>query len=223
MTRLGRVRDVIVQRRADGRPPRVKGLLVELFARHRIFISMARVRSVDPTQVVISGVVNTRRFERRESEILVIDDLFDRAAERIDQPTPGGDVRRRDADHPSARVGAQRGRHPRRPRPRAFGRRGHVTILDWDEVRISGFDDTFQGTEHLLAELEDMKPADVARELHDMSPERRAEVATALDDEKLADALEELPEDEQVQLIQGWTPSGRPTCSRRWIPTTPPT
>ena len=34
-----------------------------------------------------------------------------------------------------------------------------------------------------------------------MSPARRAEVASALDDHKLADALEELPEDEQVQLI----------------------
>ncbi|HEY5788229.1 MAG TPA: CBS domain-containing protein, partial [Microlunatus sp.] len=94
----------------------------------------------------------------------------------------------------------------REARPRAFGRRGHVTILDWDEVRISGFDDTFQGTEHLLAELEDMKPADVARELHNMSSERRAEVAKALDDEKLANALEELPEEEQVQLIQGLDP-----------------
>ena len=66
-----------MQRRAAGRAPRVKGLVVELFARHRIFIPMARVRSIDGFQVVISGVVNTRRFERRESEMLVIDDLFD--------------------------------------------------------------------------------------------------------------------------------------------------
>ena len=66
---VGKVRDVVVQRRADGRAPRVKGLVVELFARHRIFIPMARVRSIDAVQVVISGVVNTRRFERRESEI----------------------------------------------------------------------------------------------------------------------------------------------------------
>ena len=58
-----------------------------------------------------------------------------------------------------------------------------------------------QGTDHLLAQMEDMKPADIARELHEMSPARRAEVASALDDHKLADALEELPEDEQVQLI----------------------
>ena len=75
---VGKVRDVVIQRRADGRAPRVKGLLVELFARHRIFVPMARVRSIDAVQVVISGVVNTRRFERRDSELLVIDDLFDR-------------------------------------------------------------------------------------------------------------------------------------------------
>jgi len=202
---LGRVRDVIVQRRADGRPPRVKGLLVELFARHRIFISMARVRNVDPTQVVISGVVNTRRFERRESEILVIDDLFDQAAERIDRRSPAVVF---DVAMQTTRVHEWELSEVaiREARPRAFSRRGHVTILDWDEVRISGFDDTFQGTEHLLAELEDMKPADVARELHNMSSERRAEVANALDDEKLANALEELPEEEQVQLIQGLDP-----------------
>ena len=54
----------------------------------------------------------------------------------------------------------------------------------------------------LLAEMEDMLPADIARELHEMSPERRAEVASALDDQKLADALEELPEDEQAAHLQ---------------------
>ncbi|MDN5761505.1 MAG: magnesium transporter [Microlunatus sp.] len=202
---LGRVRDVIVQRRADGRPPRVKGLLVDLFAQHRIFISMARVRNVDPTQVVISGVLNTRRFERRESEILVIGDLFDRAAERVDRQSSAVvfDVAMQTTrvhEWELSEVAIRDGR------PRTFSRRGHVTILDWDEVRISGLGDTRQGTEHLLAEFEDMKPADIARELHNMTPERRTEIANALDDQKLADALEELPEDEQVQLIQGFDP-----------------
>lgn len=202
---IGRVRDVIVQRRTDRRPPRVKGLLVELFARHRIFVSMARVRNVDPLQVVISGTLNTRRFERRESETLVIDDLFDRAAQRIVPPTPAvvfdvamQAVRVHEWELSEVAI--------RDAKPRSFGRRGHVTILDWDEVRISGFDNRTQGIEHLLAEFEDMKPADIARELHDMTPERRAEVADALDDETLADALEELPEDEQVQIIQGLDP-----------------
>ena len=197
---VGKVRDVVVQRRADGRAPRVKGLVVELFARHRIFIPMVRVRSIDAVQVVISGVVNTRRFERRESETLVIDDLFDLTVERLDHPAPSVifDVAMRPVrshDWELSQVALREAGTRKR-----FGRRGHVTIVDWsDDHDARGRPQP--GHRALLAQMEDMKPADVARELHDMSPERRAEVASALDDPKLADALEELPEDEQVQLI----------------------
>jgi CBS domain-containing protein len=197
---VGKVRDVVVQPRAAGRPPRVKGLVVELFARHRIFMPMARVRSIDGFAVVISGVVNTRRFERRESEMLVIDDLFDRAVERIDHPAPSMifDVAMqpvRSHDWELSQVALREAGSRRR-----FGRRGHVTIVDWSDITLLGFDRS-QGTDQLLAQMADMKGADIARELHEMSRERRAEVASALDDRKLADALEELPEDEQVQLI----------------------
>ena len=197
---VGKVRDVVVQRRAAGRAPRVKGLVVELFARHRIFMPMARVRSIDGFAVVISGVVNTRRFERRESEMLVIDDLFDRTVERTDHLGPSVifDVAMqpvRSHDWELSQVALREAGSRRR-----FGRRGHVTIVDWSTIALLG-SDRVQGTDRLLAQMEDMKPADIARELHEMSRERRAEVASALDDHKLADALEELPEDEQVQLI----------------------
>jgi flagellar motility protein MotE (MotC chaperone)/sporulation protein YlmC with PRC-barrel domain len=197
---VGKVRDAVVQRRAAGRAPRVKGLVVELFARHRIFMPMARVRSIDGFAVVISGVVNTRRFERRESEMLVIDDLFDRTVERTDHPGPSVifDVAMqpvRSHDWELSQVALREAGSRRR-----FGRRGHVTIVDWSTIALLG-SDRGQGTDQLLAQMEDMKPADIARELHEMSRERRAEVASALDDHKLADALEELPEDEQVQLI----------------------
>jgi len=197
---VGKVRDVVVQRRAAGRAPRVKGLVVELFARHRIFIPMPRVRSIDGFQVVITGVVNTRRFERRESEMLVIDDLFDLTVERSDHPGSSVifDVAMRPVrshDWELSQVALRETGTRRR-----FGRRGHVTIVDWSAIKIFGFDRA-QGTDQLLAQMEDMKAADIARELHEMSRERRAEVASALDDHKLADALEELPEDEQVQLI----------------------
>jgi flagellar motility protein MotE (MotC chaperone)/sporulation protein YlmC with PRC-barrel domain len=197
---VGRLRDVVVQRRAGGHPPRVKGLAVELFARHRIFIPMPRVRSIDAMQVVISGVVNTRRFERRESEMLVIDDLFDLTVQRVDQSASAvifdvamRPVRSHDwelSEVALREVGSRR----------TLGRRGHVVIVDWSTITMfSG--DRGHRTERLLAQMEDMRAADIARELHDMTPERRAEVASALDDHKLADALEELPEDEQVQLI----------------------
>jgi Mg/Co/Ni transporter MgtE len=149
--------------------------------------------------VVITGVVNTRRFERRESEMLVIDDLFD-----LTWSVPTIRVRRSSSTSHTARtfarVGAFAGGAPgdRKPptiRPaRTRHHRGLVCI------KILAFD-RGQGTAQLLAQMEDMKAADIARELHEMSRERRAEVASALDDHKLADALEELPEDEQVQLI----------------------
>ena len=197
---VGKVRDVVIQRRAAGRAPRVKGLVVELFARHRIFCPMARVRSIDPVQVVITGVVNTRRFERRESETLVIDDLFDATVRRVDhrQAALIFDVAMRPVrshDWELSEVALREAGTARR-----FGRPGHVTIVDWSEITLFGAGQV-QGTDQLIALMEDMKPADIARELHDMSPERRAEVALALDDHKLADALEELPEDEQVALI----------------------
>jgi flagellar motility protein MotE (MotC chaperone)/sporulation protein YlmC with PRC-barrel domain len=197
---VGKVRDVVVQRRTDGRAPRVKGLVVELFARHRIFVPMARVRSIDGVQVVISGVVNTRRFERRDSETMVIDDLFDLTVERADHPVPSVifDVAMRPVrshDWEVSEVALREAGTRKR-----FGRRGHITIADWSAIRILSVDQG-QGTDQLVAQLTEMKAADVARELHEMTPERRTEVASALDDQKLANALEELPEDEQVQLI----------------------
>lgn len=197
---IGKVRDVVIQRRSAGRAPRVKGLVAELFAKHRIFLPMAAVSSVDPAQVVISGAVNTRRFQRRESEMLVIDDLFDRQVARSDSPDPATifDV----SMHPVRSLEWELAQVALREGPaRRFRRRGHVTIVDWSVVRDLGVDQV-RGTERLLAQMEDMKAADVARELHDMTPERRVAVAAALDDQKLADALEELPEDEQVRLIQ---------------------
>ena len=202
---VGRVRDVVVLRRTEGRAPRVKGLVVELFARRRIFIPMERVRSVDPSQVVIGGVVNTRRFERRESETLVIDDLFDLVVQRHDHPGSAvifdvamKPVRSREWE--LSEIALRDQASPMRFGVQRFGRPGHVVIVDWHEVALFSSEQT-RTTDQLIAQMEDMKPADVARELHDMSPERRTEVASALDDSKLADALEELPEDEQVQLI----------------------
>lgn len=44
---IGKVRDVVIQVRTEGRAPRAKGLVVELFARQRIFVNMLRVHSID--------------------------------------------------------------------------------------------------------------------------------------------------------------------------------
>lgn len=197
---IGRVRDVVVQVRTGGRPPRAKGLVVELFARQRIFVNMARVHSIDAVQVAIEGVINTRRFTRHDAETLAVADLFDRVVRwrRDGQDMVVFDlaieqVRTRDWELTEV---ALRDRTRRR-----LGRRPHVTIVDWSEVDELSKQAGGRDTEHTLAEIEDMHAADVARELHDMTPERRSEVVAALDDETLADALGELPDDEQVEMI----------------------
>ncbi len=195
---VGRVRDVIVQNRTNARPPRVKGFVVELFARRRVFLPMERVHSIDAVQIITSGVINTGRFQARDHERLVMNDLFDKRVTRPD----GREATIYDiAIHPArtrewevAQV-ALREATGRRP----FSR-GHVTVVDWREVP-DFFLSTGQETDQLIAQLAEMKPADVARELHDMSPARRAQVVEAMEDDVLAEALEELPEAEQVALI----------------------
>ena len=37
--------------------------------------------------------------------------------------------------------------------------------------------------------------------IHDLPPERRSAVVAALTDERLADVLEELPEEDQVEIL----------------------
>lgn len=197
--KIGTVRDAVVQVRSAGRAPRVKGLVVELFAQHRVFVPMVRVRSVEALQVTISGVLNTRRFERRESELLVFNDLFDSQVRRRGESKPSWvfDVSIRQARSHDWEIDEVALRASTGP----FARRTYDTIVDWRDIDVFVVG-AGRSTREVLAQMEDMKAADIARELHDMTPQRRQEIAHALDDETLADALEELPEDEQVELIQ---------------------
>jgi len=203
---VGRVRDVVVQsvRARRIQPPLVKGLVVELFARQRVFLPMARVRSIDAAQVLISGVVNTRRFSRRDTEDLVIDELFDSQITRTDgKPAVIFDIAMRPVRGHDWELSEVALREP--GRMRRLGRTGHITIVEWRDLRPTVSDQP-GGAEQLVAEFEAMKAADVAKELHDLHPERRVEVALALDDETLADALQELPEDEQVEVLGALEP-----------------
>ncbi len=196
---VGKVKDVVIQNRSGRRSPKVKGLVVELFAHRRIFFPMERVHSVDPNQVIISGLVNTRRFEAREREVLVAAQLFDRTVQRVeaDGPETIFDVaiqRTRGREWELSEIALKE--VARRP-----FQRPHVTIVDWSEV--PDFIETAapRDAEQQVMRLSELKPADVARELHDMDPVLRANVVAAMDDERLAEALEELPEDEQVDVI----------------------
>ena len=196
---VGRVKDVVFHLRTGTLAPRVRGLVVELFARQRIFVPMIRVHNITVNQVAILGQVDTRRFKKRETEWLVATDLFDRPVPR-DVPTRIYDVsmiqvRNREWELFQIAITSRT-----RVSRFGFGGRRVTDIIQWNQVPDLVLA-TGRSPEHLVAKFSDMKPADIAQELHDLDPDRLVEVIKALDDETLAEALEELPGDEQIQLI----------------------
>lgn len=201
---VGRVRDVVMLVRPKA-PPRAVGLVVEVPGRRRVFLPLTRVTSIDPGQVISTGLVNMRRFEQRPTETLAIGELLDRSVELVD-----GSGRATIVD---LALEQQRNRDwvltqlfVRRQAPGKGGlmrRRGETLLVDLADVRSLAATAELQPADLLLASYESMKPADLADVMHDLGPVRRLEVATALDDERLADVLEELPEDDQVELLSG--------------------
>ena len=196
---VGRVRDVVVAVRSEERAPRVLGLVIEVFGRRRVFVPMTRVTSVDSGQVITTGLINMRRFEQRPTETLVLGELLDRTATLTESGLSATvyDIameQTRTREWVLSRVAVQHG-------AKRFGRKGQTQILEWSEVSGLTGDQTDQGATHLLAALDEMRPADLAGVIHELSSKRRNEIAAALDDERLADVLEELPEDDQVEIL----------------------
>ncbi len=195
---VGRVRDLVTTVQKSGRPPRVVGLVVEVFGRRSIFLPMTRVTSIDGRQVITTGVVNMRRFEKRNNEILAVAQMLDRRVTIVESGVQGtvydlAIEQQRNRDWVISKVALQED-------SKRFGRKGQTHVVEWHE--LTGFEtDGEQGATHVLAALEEMKAADLATVIHEMPAKRRREIAAALDDERLADVLEELPEEDQVEIL----------------------
>ncbi|HEY0187688.1 MAG TPA: CBS domain-containing protein [Cellulomonas sp.] len=201
---VGRVRDVVVLLRPKG-APRAVGLVIEVPGRRRVFVPLTRVTAIDAGQVISTGLVNMRRFEQRPFETLVVGELFDRTVRLTDGSGSATveDVaieRQRNGDWLVTKVFV---RHHRGGRGGLLRRRGTTELLEIDEIAGLARTDDAQGATLLLAQYDELKPADLADVLHDLGTTRRLEVASALDNERLADVLEELPEDDQVAILSG--------------------
>ena len=198
---VGKVRDVVVLVRLKG-APRAVGLVVEVPGRRRVFLPLTRVTSIDAGQVISTGLVNMRRFEQRMSETVVMGELLDRTVELADGTGTARveDVAielQRNGDWLVTKVFVRRTDQ----RGGLLRRRGETLLVAVEDVVGLGRPSAAQGAQLLLAQYEDLKPADLADVLHDMGVARRLQVASALDDERLADVLEELPEDDQVAIL----------------------
>ncbi|MFI0784451.1 magnesium transporter MgtE N-terminal domain-containing protein [Streptomyces lydicus] len=198
---VGRLRDLVALLRVGARPPRLLGLVVEVINRRRIFVPMTRVTGVESGQIVITGVINMRRFEQRPTETLVFGELLDRRVRLVET---GEEVAVLDIgiiQLPARRDWEIEKVFVRKGKGGALRRKGETLTVDWSAVTGFSLEEHGQGAESLLATFEQLRPADLAGVLHHLSPKRRSEVAAALDDDRLADVLEELPEDDQIEIL----------------------
>jgi flagellar motility protein MotE (MotC chaperone)/CBS domain-containing protein len=199
------VRDVVVvpQPRAAAR---AVGFVVEVPGKKRVFLPTTRVTSITPGQVISSGLLNMRRFEKRSGELLVIGDLLDRTVTLVDG---SGEASVED-------VALDQNRHHDWVISKLYLRLartgsgfsklvGRGRTLTADRNAVTGLFGTQaeQSAALLAASYQDLKPADLADILLELEPKRRIELAMELAHERLADVLEELPEDARVELITG--------------------
>jgi flagellar motility protein MotE (MotC chaperone) len=197
---LGKIRDVVATLRATPRPPRVIGLVLEVQPRRRIFVPMTRVTSIDAGGVVVSGLLNLRRFETRPGEVLVVGELLDSPVTIVEDESTVtlldvGMEQLRTRDWEIAKAYVQR-------RGKTLRRRGEQFIVDWNEITGLSLGADEQGTARLLESYENLRPADLAHALQDLSPKRRTDVVAALDDDRLADVLGEMVEEESIAILR---------------------
>jgi flagellar motility protein MotE (MotC chaperone) len=200
---VGRVRDVVVVFRASIRqPPKAIGIVVEVPGRRRVFVPIGRVTNIDPGGVQITGLVNMRRFQQRNSETLVLGDLLDRRLKLREDGTwvQVEDVAielQRNREWEVSRLFVRR---PSVKRTFGFRHRGETLQVDWSDVDHPKEDVKQEATQFIQA-YEDAKPADLADILTEMPVKRRLEIARELGDERLADVLEELPETTSIEIV----------------------
>jgi CBS domain-containing protein len=197
---VGKVRDAIVVLRIGANPPRLTGLVVEVQPRRRIFVPMTKVTAVDAGQVIVTGTVNLRRFEKRSNESLVIAELLDRTVE-LKESAEAVAVLDLAVERAPSRDWFVTQFYVRKAGG-GLRRRGSTMIVDWDDVSGLSLPVVNQPAEQLLSRMDSMRAADIAHVLQELPAKRRLEIARHLDDERLADVLEELPEDDRVEIVQ---------------------
>jgi len=194
---IGKLDDIVLVPGQAGAAPRVLGF-VATSQRRRIFVNVGRIGALDADGARLrSWDVDLNPFKPRVGERLIGRDLID---SRIGDETvsdvalrPGGDGRQTWWEISKVRLA----------RRTALRRRPSYRLLDWDEV--PELFPVMAGSEMAAeaARLRDMHPSDVASVVRALPLPSRKQLAAAMDDERLADLLEELPEAEQLRMIEG--------------------
>lgn len=161
---LGKVRDAVATLRSNNQPPRILGFIVEVPPRKRIFVPITRVTSIDNGHVIITGLLNMRRFEPRTNEITVLSEMLDRSVTLIenDEKVTVEDVAMelsKTGDWFIEKVHVMK-------RGSGFRKRGASSTVDWSEISGINIPETHQGVSNLLGTLANLRAADLASVLH---------------------------------------------------------
>lgn len=197
--RIGKLRDVLVVYRAQT-APRVVGLIVEIPGKRRVFVPIGRVTSMGSGQIIMTGLINVRRFEQRGGETRILAEMIGQEVRLIE----GGDQARIEdvaIDRTRAGEWVVSQLFVRLPKPAGAFTKGDSRAVAWAEVRRENAGSAPNSAELLIQTMVDLKPADLAEALLELPDARMIEVVGELPDDRVADALEEMVEDDQLALL----------------------
>jgi CBS domain-containing protein len=196
--KVGKVRDVLVVYRKSA-SPRVVGFVLEVPGKRRVFLSVGRVTSIGSGQIIVTGLINLRRFEQRGGEVRVIAEMLGRKVTLKDK-SGAATIEDVAIEEQGPGEWAVSQLFCRRPKTTSFGR-GQTVFVNWPDVVETVTAGESQSATQLIASYSDLLPADLANAMLDLPEARMLEVAEELSDERLADVLEEMPENEQVDIL----------------------
>jgi CBS domain-containing protein/sporulation protein YlmC with PRC-barrel domain len=190
---IGKLNDIVLLPSRGAEPPEVIGFSAAV-QRRRVFVNANRLAELDSDGARLrSWDLDVNPFKPKAGEIMVGKDIIDT---RVGDETVS-DIALRQTEGRTTKWIVEKVRLARR---RPLVRRPSFRIVDWDEVPS-----LFMGNEIATeaARLRDMHPSDVAGAVRLLPLAQRRQLAEAMEDDRLADLLEELPEEEQLRIIEG--------------------
>lgn len=190
---IGKLNDIVLLPSRGAEPPEVIGFSAAV-QRRRVFVNANRLAELNSDGARLrSWDLDVNPFKPKAGEIMVGKDIIDT---RVGDETVS-DIALRHTEGRRTKWIVEKVRLARR---RPLVRRPSFRIVDWDEV-ASLFAGNEMATE--AARLRDMHPSDVAGAVRLLPLAQRRQLAEAMEDDRLADLLEELPEEEQLRIIEG--------------------
>jgi flagellar motility protein MotE (MotC chaperone)/sporulation protein YlmC with PRC-barrel domain len=207
---VGKVRDVVLIL-SPKLGSRAVGFVVQVLGKRKVFLPLTRITSITGDAIMITGLLNMRRFAKRNLETLGFGDFVGRVLEMPGQKSDAVEnlkvvdfsIRRAlGGEWKMARLFVERVETTSLIAG-LLGKKGEMKFIDAENLPLLTEKGAVyaQSNDHILESIEDMKPTDVADVLLELEKTRQFEVASGLDDKTLANVLEEMPEDDQLSLL----------------------